>query len=51
MNYICLSLEILVLKYLRSLIRRGATDYGRGAGGSFSLQQPTDYWLDPTKKQ
>lgn len=33
MNYICLSLEILVLKRLRSLIRRSPTDYGR----SFSL--------------
>lgn len=33
MHYICLSLEVLVLKHLRSLIRRGPTDYG----GSFSL--------------
>ena len=50
MNYICLSLEILVMKYLRSLIRRGATDQG-GMGLILVYQQPIDYWLDPTKKQ
>lgn len=42
MNYICLSLEILVLKYLRSLIRRGTTDQG-GVGLILVYQQPTEY--------
>ena len=46
MNYICLSLEILVLKHLRSLIRRGL----QTMGAHLIYQQPTDYWRDPTKE-